>query len=95
LEEFEQPLSIKVEDLFVYPPEQADENELVIPDTGLLDLRPLLREYFLLALPIQGVCQPDCRGLCAECGNNLNEETCDHPMSDIDPRMAILKTLLE
>jgi uncharacterized protein len=95
LDEFEQPLSIKVEDLFIYPPEQAGEDDLVVPETGLLDLQPLLREYFLLALPIQGVCRPDCRGLCGVCGNNLNDETCDHPVSDIDPRMAILKTLLE
>jgi uncharacterized protein len=95
LEEFEQPLAIKLEDLFVYPPQHADANDLVVPESGFLDLRPLLREYFMLALPLQGLCKPDCHGLCGECGNNLNEQTCDHPVSDIDPRMAVLKTLLD
>jgi uncharacterized protein len=95
LEEYEQPLAIKLEDLFIYPPQEAQENELTVPETGVIDLRPLLREYFLLAVPLHGLCRPDCRGLCPECGNNLNEETCEHPVSDIDPRMAVLKTLLE
>lgn len=95
LEEFEQPLAIKLEDLFIYPPQQADEEELVVPESGIIDLRPLLREYFLLALPLQGLCQANCQGLCGECGNNLNEQSCDHPVSDIDPRMAVLKTLLD
>ena len=39
----------------------------------MLDLAPLLREYLVLDIPSRPLCRPDCRGLCPECGNNLNE----------------------
>lgn len=91
---FDQVLAPKLGDLFVYPPEKAEDPILKIAESGVLDLHPYLREMMLLDIPIQPVCQPGCRGLCSVCGNNLNEETCDHPEQDIDPRMAPLKTLL-
>ena len=52
-----------------------------MPETGLLDLSPLVREYLLLDLPLQPVCRPECLGLCPECGNNRNESTCQPPAS--------------
>jgi uncharacterized protein len=72
------PLTLKVhiDDLFVYPPNQGTDPILTIPETGVLDLAPLLREYLLLEIPLQPLCQPGCKGLCPECGNNLNENTC-------------------
>ena len=42
-----------------------------------LDLGEGIRQYLLLAEPIQPLCRPDCAGLCAECGANLNENPCD------------------
>lgn len=91
---FDQVLAPKLSDLFVYPAEKADDPILAIAETGTLDLHPYLREMMLLDIPIQPVCRPDCRGLCPVCGNNLNEETCDHPEREIDPRMEPLKALL-
>ena len=44
---FDQRLAINFDDLFVYPPERASETLLAIPETGLLDLGPLTREYML------------------------------------------------
>jgi uncharacterized protein len=44
-----------------------------------LDLRPAVREAWLLAAPGFVLCREDCRGLCATCGIDLNTETCDHP----------------
>lgn len=91
---FEGVIHARVNELFVYPPGPSSEPLLAIPETGILDLRPLLREYFLLDLPLQPLCRPDCKGLCPECGNNLNETTCSHPASEIDPRLAGLQSLL-
>ena len=91
---FDQDITARVDDLFVYPPGTAAEPLLAIPETAILDLGPLLREYFLLDVPLQPVCRPDCKGLCPECGNNLNESTCRHPSTDIDPRLAGLQSLL-
>jgi uncharacterized protein len=91
---FDQEISARVNDLFVYPAGASSEPLLAIPETAILDLSPLLREYFLLDVPLQPVCRPDCKGLCPECGNDLNETVCTHPASRIDPRLAGLQSLL-
>lgn len=95
LSEFELPLTIRINDLFAFPPGQATDPLLAVPETGLLELSPLLREYLLLEIPLQPLCQADCRGLCPECGNNLNEAPCSHPQDSIDPRLAALRSLLD
>ncbi len=91
---FDQEINARINDLFVYPPGGTSEPLLAIPETAILDLGPLLREYYLLDVPLQPVCRLDCKGLCPECGNNLNETTCTHPASDVDPRPAGLQSLL-
>ena len=40
-------------------------------------LDPDIREEIILDHPIRVLCRPDCRGLCAFCGTNLNEGSCD------------------
>lgn len=58
-----------------------------------VDLWPLVREQIILALPTQPLCRDDCRGLCAQCGANLNVTTCACPASAGDPRLAVLRGL--
>jgi uncharacterized protein len=88
-------LTMTFDDLFVYPSERATDPLLAVPETGLLDLAPLTREYLLLDLPLQALCRPDCRGLCPECGVNRNETACEHEASAVDPRMEGLRALLD
>ena len=57
---------------------------------GLL-LEDVLREQVLLALPIRVTCRADCKGLCPQCGKNLNEEQCSCSRAVEDPRWAALK----
>lgn len=65
-----------------------------VSDDGWLDLAPLLREQAWLAIPMKPLCRLDCKGLCPQCGADLNHElcTCEHVW--IDPRLAVLKELL-
>lgn len=58
-----------------------------------IDVNELLREQFYLALPMKPLCQDGCRGLCAQCGVNLNTSTCDCDPAWEDPRLAPLKSL--
>jgi uncharacterized protein len=58
-----------------------------------IDLKDLLREQFYLALPMKPLCREDCRGLCPQCGTNLNTSTCDCAPVWEDPRLAALKGL--
>jgi uncharacterized protein len=95
LDEINQSLTVTLSDLFSYPPSTAPDQSLIVPETGLLELRSHVREYFLLAAPTRPLCQKDCKGLCPECGGNLNEEACEHPDREIDPRFEALKSLIE
>lgn len=90
---YNQPLAANLDELFVYPPGPPAEPALRIPETGILNLNPILREYFLLAIPIRPVCRPDCRGLCPECGVNWNESDCEHRRDEPDSRRAALASL--
>ena len=58
-----------------------------------IDLDEILREQIILALPMYPRCTEECRGLCPVCGVNLNQETCNCQRDDVDPRLAVLKTL--
>ncbi len=41
-----------------------------------IDLRPAVREGWLLEQPAIAVCSPECKGLCVRCGTNLNQGAC-------------------
>ncbi len=58
---------------------------------GLL-LEDVLREQVLLAAPVKLVCREDCKGLCPQCGTNLNTAKCNCPQPS-DPRWAALSEL--
>ena len=73
----------------------APAGEYIISKNGNLDLGPLVREWAITAVPIKPICKSECQGLCVTCGQNLNHGTCDCEDDDIDPRLAILKQLLE
>jgi len=50
---------------------------LEAPTTDTVDVTPLLREDLLLQIPQKLLCQPECRGLCPQCGRNLNTRACE------------------
>ncbi|HLF26236.1 MAG TPA: DUF177 domain-containing protein [Anaerolineae bacterium] len=95
LESFHLPIQIRLEELFALNPgpQVSDPVYLIAPD-GTIDLVYPLREQILLAQPLKPVCRPDCKGLCMNCGKNLNEGPCDCSDESIDPRLAALKALL-
>lgn len=94
LSDFNQQLTIEVNDLFNYPPGKDTDPLLSIPQSGILDMTDLVREYLVLDIPIQPVCGTECAGLCAICGNDKQNGMCEHPEEEIDPRMAVLQSLL-
>jgi uncharacterized protein len=63
-------------------------------DEGQLDIHAWARDALALALPAQIVCREDCKGLCAVCGENLNQAGPDHVHEpEPDPRWAALREL--
>ena len=57
---------------------------------GLL-LEDMAKEQVLLSLPMKSVCRSDCRGLCPQCGGNLNRESCGCASRKINPRWERLR----
>jgi uncharacterized protein len=58
-----------------------------------LELNDILREFVLLALPMQRVCSEQCKGICPECGQNRNQKECACRAAAVDDRWAALKSL--
>lgn len=90
-----------VELLLVPEPEPTgDEIELSEGDLGVayvegevFDTRPLLIEQLQLGVPMKPVCRPECRGLCAVCGADLNAGDCGCKQETKDPRWADLAAI--
>lgn len=59
---------------------------------GLL-LEDVLREQVLLAVPLKVLCRQDCKGLCPQCGKNLNLESCECVTTMADPRWSALEDI--
>jgi uncharacterized protein len=89
------PLNLDIDELYYYPPEAAPAENYVVGENGYIDLSPLVRELTLLVTPIQALCRPDCQGLCMNCGQNLNEGDCGCEDEEIDPRLDVLKQLID
>ncbi len=70
------------------------EPELLIDEHHTLDTREVLRQYAVAATVEPGLCRPDCRGLCPQCGADLNVETCSCHLAHVDPRLSALAGLL-
>lgn len=95
LTDFQQTLMVNFTELYAFSQRYVTDSGLLMPETGIIDLSPVLREYALLEIPISPLCRPDCKGLCPICGNNLNESTCNHEEESGDPRLASLRSLLK
>jgi len=59
---------------------------------GLL-LEDALREQVLLATPARALCREECKGLCPQCGRNLNVEPCNCEQHVSDPRWEALSEI--
>lgn len=63
------------------------------PNGRELDLRPALREVWLLTVPGFVLCREDCKGLCPTCGTDLNTGTCDCAPATTESRWDALRSI--
>jgi uncharacterized protein len=92
--DFSSELRLEVCELYIGPGHEADENEDAYRITGTeIDLEPMLRDAIALALPLHPLCRGDCKGLCVQCGTDLNTGSCDCKQDEGDPRWAPLEAL--
>lgn len=84
----------RLRELFAYPGSATDKttdvDELPRVIDDLIDLLPLVRDEIIVELPLVPLCTPICGGLCADCGERLDELEGGHSHEILDPRWAAL-----
>ncbi len=75
--------------------QNEDELDFVPFNGEEIDLTDLIRETLIINEPYQVLCQEDCKGLCVHCGTDLNISSCSCDSFVVDPRLAVLRTLLD
>ncbi len=103
LKTFEQPMHVDFEEQFYptvdvisgMPLDPFDEDEIFPIDAHHeVDLTEAVRQNVLLALPMVTICREDCKGLCPQCGQDLNLGSCECK-PEVDARLSVLKQLLQ
>lgn len=84
LTECQQKLHSTYQELYAFSRTQVTDSGLVLPDNANIDLATITAEYLLIEIPISPLCKPDCKGLCPECGTDLNQSICEHAAQAIE-----------
>lgn len=75
---------------------ERQESDTIIEVPGMkLDVDELVYTEVVLDLPTKHLCRTDCKGICPQCGRNLNDGVCGCFDDGTDPRLAVFKELLE
>lgn len=76
--------------------EETDEviTEYILISENKLDLMQVAEEQLFFDFPYRHLCSEYCRGLCQKCGHDLNVGDCGCSETEIDPRLEVLKSLL-
>lgn len=69
----------------------AEEMGLILFEGEEIDLRDAIQEQLVMALPLRPLCRKECKGLCSQCGADLNEGACGCGPSDLSLKFAALK----
>lgn len=72
-----------------------DEMDMGFYQGEELDLQELIREQVMLNIQMKPLCDENCKGICSQCGTDLNAGTCSCEAKKVDSRLEILKKLLE
>ena len=94
LDTFIYPIDIDIEERFTTNSVSEDDDVIVVMD-DVLDITEIVETSIISTLPIQRVCKDDCKGLCQECGCNLNYNSCSCDKEDVDIRFEALKGLFD
>ncbi|HEX2052661.1 MAG TPA: DUF177 domain-containing protein [Actinomycetota bacterium] len=92
--EFVQDFQLQLNEKFWFDPAAAEAEEGYEVRDHVIDLEPMLRDAIVLSIPMTPVHAEDCKGLCPECGADLNTSDCGHAEQKVDVRWAPLQKLM-
>ncbi len=72
-----------------------DDLDAQFYDDPVVALSPIAEERVQMAIPMKPLCRPECMGLCAGCGQDLNLGACACARETVDPRWEALRALKE
>ena len=75
--------------------EVPEEQDSALVVDGMIDLEPFIVTAVAVAVPLAPLHDPDCKGICPECGADLNEGACECPPAQGDTKLSALGGLLE
>lgn len=75
--------------------EEDQDGRYILAENKLLDLDELVYSSVITEFPTKFLCSSDCRGLCPMCGQNLNEGDCACETKQVDPRLEVLRQLMD
>ncbi len=98
LEFITESIELEIEDELISPDvfaenEQTEEEKQDYLIGYELDTEALMNSEILINMPVKVLCSPDCKGICKQCGQNLNEGSCECDTFVPDPRMAAIKDI--
>lgn len=89
-------ISFPVKETLMREDEAASEDDEIILYSGKeIELDDVIMSNFLMSVPVKYLCKEDCKGLCANCGADLNEGDCDCDKDVIDPRWEKLAEIMK
>ena len=94
-EQVEKNLTVNISRVAVNHLEGEEDDEILLIPDEKLDLYEFCFGAILLSLPMKHLCSEDCKGICLNCGKNLNNGPCGCVTKSIDPRLEVLAKLLE
>ena len=100
---FEHQLEQELDLLFIPRDSMPDEIDVELADKDMkiasyldvIDLAQVIDEQVALALPMKILCDENCKGLCPQCGTDLNKSACNCTKEVVDDRLLVLKDIKE
>ncbi|MBM2844838.1 MAG: hypothetical protein HW407_150 [Bacteroidetes bacterium] len=95
---FEAPVSSKFQACYFTEGEEVvnvdpEELRMIPPGFSVIDITDDIRQTILLAIPLKLLCSDTCRGLCPQCGKNLNTGSCECSDTTVDSRWEKLREI--
>ena len=96
LDELETDVEFSVNELLSQRKEsQEDSEDIILFDGYEIELDDIIADHFLMNVSGRYLCSDDCKGLCPQCGTNLNKGECNCKTEYIDPRWQALADILK
>lgn len=95
LDYFERDIEVGINEKLAKNVSEDDLDTIQLTENDTVDLTDIITKGIISSLPIQNLCSLSCKGLCQECGTNLNQMTCDCDKDQVDIRLEALKDIFK